>query len=138
MDRTPARLLAHYRSMRDGTAPVVALAPSDGSAARPWLDRAGACAAGPVTGTVWCARCADRGHATLAHVRTLETCHDDGWKAATVAAVEAVDGPRAARQAQAWLSRWSPREVLTIGCRVCNAEDADHTGDDRRCGIDCC
>ena len=138
MDRDTETLLTNYDAMRAGDLPVVALAPSDGSAARPWMDRAGACEPGPVTGTVWCARCAARGHRTLAHVRTLETCHDDGWKADTVAAVTARDGARAGKRAQAWLSRWSPRTVLTVGCRVCNAEDADHTGDDRRCGVDCC
>lgn len=140
MDRTPARLLCDYRAMRAGDLPVVALAPSDASAARPHFDRtAGLVPAGP-RAVFYCPRCADRGHARAVHADDLETCHADGWKAATVDAVREADGPREAKRAQAWLSRWSPAAVLAAGCRTDNREDEDwgSASRARECGVVCC
>lgn len=137
---TEDALYANYLGMRDGTVPVVALAPSDASGARPHFDRTAGLDPAQDRGTYYCPRCADRGHVRAVHVRDMETCHDDGWKAATVEAVKLNADPATAKRAQAWLSRWSPASVLTVGCRTCNAEDEDWGSASmaRQCGVDCC
>lgn len=129
-----------YRAMRDGDAAVVALAPSDASGERPHYVRTDGLRSAGLRGVYYCPRCADRGHARAVHAADLETCHADGWKSATVAAVRAADGDAAARRAQAWLSRWSPADVLSAGCRTCNREDEDwgSASRARECGVECC
>lgn len=132
-------LYVDYLRMRSGELEVVALAPSDASGARPHFNRtANLQPAG--AGTFYCPRCDERGHSRAVNPDDLETCHADGWKAATVAAVESVEGRDAAKRAQAWLSRWTPAARLSVGCRTCNAEDSDwgSASQDRRCGTVCC
>lgn len=133
-------LADRYYRLREGEETVHALAPSDANGVKPLYDRNADHSPAPGTGMLYCSRCARRGHTRRVHRRDTQTCHADGWKAATVAEVLEVAGPDAAEGAQRWLSRWSPAEVLEGGCVTCNMEDDDWGSRSipRECGVDCC